>query len=406
MKIHLFIIKNLINSFKRIRKRQDILFLIVGLIISVGTLTTTIMLFEGYEQALKQTILNFNGHIFFFKPGASDLNKQEINFINDFLKDKQEVICAQPVVMGQGMVYANDKLKGVTFRSVKWDRNNIPMLYHEIIRSGSGNLKHLNDVVIGSYLAKLLNVTVGDSLSLITSNQGFDFSSPIKQESFIIRGIFHTGMHEYDTKTIFVNETTAKSLTLQKGDYTLIEIKLKPQYIDKANEIAYKWDYALENRFQVSSWAFYNGNLFSLLRLEKWVIGIILSFLIVIASFNIITSTTTTITEDRRKIAILRTLGLNEVKINTIYVFNTFIIGFFSIITGLIFGFLIAKMISSQTLIKMQGDVYLLDAFHVSITWYSISIIFTISMIIVLFSGIIALKKMNKTDIISVLRYK
>lgn len=406
MKIRLFIIKNLINGFKRIRKRQDILFLIIGLVISVATLTTTIMLFEGYENALKKTILNFNGHIFFFKPGAYDLSRQEVNFINDFLDRKKEVLCSQPVIMGQGMAYGNEKLKGISFRSIRWQEKQLPMLYHEIIKQGSGNLDQDNDAVIGSYLAKILNVTVGDTIALITSNQDYQSNAPIRQKSFKIKGIFHTGMHEYDTKTIFINETAAKALTLQKGAYSLIEIKLNNKNIEKASDLALKWDFELENKFQVSSWSFYNGNLFSLLKLEKWVIAIILSFLIVIASFNIITSTTTTITEDRKKIAILRTIGLNEIKINTIYVTNTFIIGLFSIIIGLGTGYILANLISNQSLIKMHGEVYLLDAFHVSISWFSIMIIFTISLLIVLLSGIIALKKMNQTDIISVLRYK
>jgi lipoprotein-releasing system permease protein len=143
-----------------------------------------------------------------------------------------------------------------------------------------------------------------------------------------------------------------------------------------------------------------------LLKLEKWVIGIILFFLIIIASFSIITSSITTINEDSKKIALLRTLGMRLKDIYIVYLLRIIVIGIISIVIGLVCGYVIAQLISHQNLIKMNGEVYLLDAFHVSITFPTLMIIFVTSLMRVTLSAMIALKQIFKLDIISILRMK
>ncbi len=398
--------KSLKEIFKHIRKRYDIMFLVLGLIISSATLSCTIMLFEGYEKALKQTILNFNAHIYFFQPGTSDLDESQLTSISKFLEKDSRVEAFQPVVMGQGMLISTSKMKGVNFRSVRYEEQKLPIAYHKIIIKGDGNLKEENAAIIGSQTAKDHQINVRDTIYIMTSGNGnFDLSQ-IRQIPLIVKGIFKSGMYEYDSKNIFVNETFSHNLSENQGQYNLIEVSLKNEYIEDAKDIAMEWERKFQGTYQIYSWIDYNGNIFSLLKLEKWVIGIILFFLIIIASFSIITSSITTINEDSKKIALLRTLGMRLKDIYIVYLLRIIVIGIISIVKGLVCGYVIAQLISHQNLIKMYGEVYLLDAFHVSITFPTLMIIFVTSLMSVTLSAMIALKQIFKLDIISILRMK
>lgn len=398
--------KSIKEIIKHILKRYDLLFLVLGLIISSATLSCTIMLFEGYERALKQTILNFNAHIYFFQPGSNDLDQKHVNQISHFLKNDPRVESYQPVVMGQGMIISAQKMKGVNFRSVRFKQKNLPIAYHQIIISGNGNLENESSAVIGSQIAKDHHIALGDTIFIMTSgSQEFDINQ-IRQVPLIVQGIFKSGMYEYDSKNIFVNESFSHSLSQNNEQFNLLEVSLKNEYIEEAKDIAIEWDRKFQGEYQIYSWIDYNGNIFSLLKLEKWVIGIILFFLIIIASFSIITSSITTINEDSKKIAILRTLGLKIKQIYFVYLLRIIVIGIVSVITGLLCGYLIAQIISHQNIIKMYGEVYLLDAFHVNISIESLLIIFFASLISISISAMIALKQIFKLDIISILRMK
>ncbi|HOE91226.1 MAG TPA: FtsX-like permease family protein, partial [Candidatus Cloacimonadota bacterium] len=148
----------------------------------------------------------------------------------------------------------------------------------------------------------------------------------------------------------------------------------------------------------------YNGNIFSLIKLEKWVIGIVLFFLIIIASFSTISSTITSINEDKKKIAILRAIGLKYQSVYKIYFTKFLLMGIAGIISGIIGGWFVAKLISKQSFIKMEGQVYLLDAFHVDISFLTLLIIFTTATIVVSVSIYAALKRLKMLDIIDILR--
>lgn len=396
----------LIRQFLR---RYDLLFLFIGIMISTGVLTCTLMLFEGYEKALKESILNFNAHIYFFKPGSHDLGMNDISLINEYLSKQPEVFTSQAVVSGQGMISYGSGLKGVNYRSIDSERKLLPVSYREIITEGTYQLRKETDVVIGKQLAEANHIAVGDTVFMLASgNRDFSLSG-IQQMPLTIAGIFNTGMYEYDMKTVFVRPDLALKLTgkqdgSHKNEYTLIEVRIKTEQVENARILAKKWERELNLKYQIYSWIHFNGNIFSLLKLEKWVIGIVLFFLIIIASFSIITSTITTISEEKKKIAILRAIGLKYRVIYQLYFTKMTGFGVAGILCGIISGWGFAHIISKQSFIKMEGQVYLLDAFHVSIQPQTLLLIFVSAFAIVSFSALIALKKLNALDIISVLR--
>lgn len=392
--------------FKHLLKRHDIIFLLIGLIVSVATLTTTLMLFEGYEKALKDAILNFNAHVYFFHPGSNDLLPENVKEIDKYLSSKPEVDSYQSVVMGQGLISAKGSLKGVNYRTVNYKQKKIPILYKDIIVEGDYKLLKYEDVVIGKNLGKKLNLAIGDTVYFLSTKSKAFSVNQMQQSMLIIRGFFSTGMYDYDTKTIFINTHLASDIFGKSNQYSLVEVKLKPEYIEKARDFAVKSERDLGLKYQVYSWIHYNGNIFTLLRLEKWVIGIVLFFLIIIASFSVVTSTITTISEEKKKIAILKTLGLKMSSIYSIYFLKTFFTGLLAVILGIISAFGISYLITKQRFLHMYGEVYLLDAFHVNISLTTLTIVVVGSMLVVSLSTVLALKRLLELDIITVLRMR
>ena len=152
---------------RQLSRRFDMVFFFLSLLLSVSVLTCTLMLFEGYERALKDSILSFNAHIYFFKPGINDLQELDILHIEDYLKNEADYVSSQAVINGQGMLSIGSNLKGVNYRSIEYERNDLPIAYQEIIVDGSHILENSNDIVIGKQLAESNKAAIGDTLYIL-----------------------------------------------------------------------------------------------------------------------------------------------------------------------------------------------------------------------------------------------
>ncbi|MCK9329432.1 MAG: FtsX-like permease family protein [Candidatus Cloacimonetes bacterium] len=422
MQLILLYLKKFFISKRREWLRFDAIFMYLGIIISVAALTTTFIIFEGYETTLKKTILGFNSHIYFFKPGAYDLDQNDYSLISKFLSSKEEVEIFTPILTGQIITSTPSRVKGSIFKSIDWRNLNQASIYHEAVKQGTWKLEKTEDIVIGKYLSKMLNVNISDTIQVMNTSSAHIGISGISYRSkkLVIVGIFDSGMYEYDSRYIFMNEETARyfetgesnsnlsynNKNQQVKTYTLIEVKLKDEYIDQAAELAIKWDNELKNDYQISSWMHFNGNLFSLLTLEKWALTIIISFLIIVAGFNVITTTYASIQDKRKELGLLKTIGLTGNKIAAIFMTQICLISTFCIIFGILSGIAIGYLVSYQSIISLKGEVYLLDKIYIHVDFVKMILIFLIAFTITGFAALIPLKQISKMREIDILRYR
>ncbi|OQX72020.1 MAG: hypothetical protein B6D62_00365 [Candidatus Cloacimonas sp. 4484_275] len=171
-----------------------------------------------------------------------------------------------------------------------------------------------------------------------------------------------------------------------------MEVKLREEDVERADYLAYKWTNLLDFKFQISSWIDFNGNLFSLLKLEKWVIFIILSFLVLVASFNVVSSVSASIIEKRSELGILKAFGTSGRILKLIFLGKTFFVSFFAVTFGQILGVFLAYLISWQTIFMLKGDVYFLDKINVSFKFLDWLVVLTVSLLIVILAAIVPLK--------------
>ncbi len=140
--------------------------MVLGIIISVATLTVAIAIFQGYENVLKETILGVNAHIYIFKSGEENLKEQDIVKLTDFLGEQPECNSFSELVISQAMMSREKRIKGCVIRGINWQQNIQPTNYRKHVFSGKYHLEKNNEIVLGYRLANILNAVIGDSIKI------------------------------------------------------------------------------------------------------------------------------------------------------------------------------------------------------------------------------------------------
>jgi lipoprotein-releasing system permease protein len=404
-KIIFFYLKKYIFSSQKEWLRFDSIFMMGGIILSVAILTIATSVFEGYENSLKEAILGANSHIYVFRNGTNELNPKDIEELQTFLSAKKEVETFSTVVLSQAMASHQNRIKGTMLRGINWKQEKQASAYQKFVRQGTHQLQTENDIVLGTKLAFALNAALGDTIQLISpiETKVSAFGVQNKIEDFRIVGLYRSGMHEYDSKFAFINQSKAMEFAGLENEFSLLEIKVLPSYIESADFLAFTWAMDLDYRYQISSWIDFNENLFSLLTLQKWVLFIILSFLILIASFNVLSAVSTAILEKKKDIGILFSIGASNTLIKQIFLGKVLFLSVLAILLGLISGFLISWLISLQTVFMLKGDVYFIEKLTMHFNLSTAILIFAVALLIVSLSSFIPLKKISKMEIQQIL---
>ena len=304
------------------KKREGFLkiisiFSFLGIMIGVAILIIVMSVMNGFKTDLTNKILGLNPHIV-IQPNNYNINEDYI--LN--LKKKFKEINLNKSFSGEGIIISKNFTKGVIFRGVDKKEKNTAEFFNKYI--SKGNLKNFgsNRIFVGTELAFNLNLEVGDSINLMSS---YFMDTPLgslpKQENFEVAGIFNTGFLEFDQNIIYLNINDALSLFNKERKDQNIEIYLDDPL--KANFLKKKIQEINQNYF-IYTWSDLNKSLFSALKVERNVMFIILTLIVIVAAFNIISGLTILIKNKTKEIAILKTLGLSNRSIKKTFFFNRF----------------------------------------------------------------------------------
>ena len=232
-----------------------------------------------------------------------------------------------------------------------------------------------------------------------------------KQESFNVAGIFNTGFLEFDQNIIFLTTEDALSIFDKDLKDQNLEIYLKNPL--EANSYKKKFEKFNQNYF-IYTWSDLNKSFFSALKVERNVMFIILTLIIIVAAFNIISGITILIKNKTKEIAILKTLGLNNASIKKTFFLTGFTIGFFATISGIILGILFSLNIEKvriffSTIFKLEifpRDIYFLEELPSEINLYSILVIFVLSLLVSAIASYIPARQISKMKTFRALKYE
>ena len=383
------------------------IFSFLGIMLGVAILITVMSVMNGFKTDLTTKILGLNPHIV-IQPNGFKIDDQYIlKLKNDF----KEINLSKSFT-GEGIVLSNEIAKGVILKGVDKNEKKIEDFFEKFITKGKLNNFDSNSVFIGTELAFDLNLKEGDMLSLMTSSFIMTpLGSLPKQENFKIAGIFNTGFLEFDQNVIFLNIEDVLSIFDKESKDQDIEIYLRNPL--KANFYKDKIQKINKNYF-IYTWSDLNKSLFSALKVERNVMFIILSLIVIVAAFNIISGLTILIKNKTKEIAILKTLGLSNRSIKKSFFLTGFVIGFCATVSGILLGIFLsinlekirAFLSNVFNLEIFPADIYFLEKLPSEISLNSILVIFIISLIISAISSYLPASKISKMNTFRALRYE
>jgi len=384
------------------------IFSFTGIALGVAILIVVMSVMNGFRTELINKILGFNPHII-VKPYNEKIDKKILNKI-ETLKDN--ITRTAFTFSGQGILIHKENTIGILVRSYEKDDIKKINLIKEGIIDGSLALFTKDTVSIGKELAISLNLAVGDEIMLMsTSNLQTPFGNLPIHQKFKVSSIFSTGLAEFDQNVIFMPFQNANSL-FELSDIDIdLEIFLKKP--DKV-EITKEKIQDLFNNHYVYSWADLNKSFFAALKVERNVMFIILTLIIIVAAFNIISGLTILVKNKTKEIAILRTLGVSKNSIAKIFFLTGFTIGLLATISGVIIGILfsyyieeIRVLITSIFNIRLfPEEIYFLSQMPSEINLNYIFIISLFSLLITFIATIFPALSAAKQDPVKALKYE
>ena len=383
------------------------IFSFIGISLGVAVLIIVMSVMNGFRTELANKILGFNAHLIVEPQGRSlDSSKFSNNYLNNLSRD---LVLTNS---GEGVLISKNTTKGLVLRGYNTD----DFLKLEFIKKGNfiGNPKELmgNNISIGRSLSLDYDLNLGDKISIMsTSGVQTIVGTLPKQENYFITSIFDSGLSDFDRNIAFLNIENLENLfDLESSDRSL-EIYLKEPLNINSSKLKIQ---NIFNEAYVYSWADMNSSLFSALKVERNVMFIILSLIIIVAAFNIISGLTILVKNKTRDIAILKSIGVQNNSITKIFFMVGFFIGtsatVFGIFLGVIFSIYIEKIryfLSSIFNISLfPEEIYFLSKMPSEINVNSIFIIAFCSIIVTIIVSIYPAKQASKQDPIKSLKYE
>ena len=396
---------------------------IFGIFLGVAALIIVLAVMNGFETDLRTKILGIKSHIEL----TADIGGSMKNYpkVQELIAGTEGVVASTPFIYTQAMIRSGNGVSGVVIRGLDTQSA------FQVINLGKireGNIEYLNKVpplvsrkygeqiggiVIGKEMARNLGIFLYDTITIISP---VGISTPMgmmpRMKKFAVVGIFESGFYEYDSTLAYLSLRNCQDF-LQMGDsVTGIDIKVDDIY--KADSIARKIQSKLGFPFWANNWMQMNKNLFAALKLEKRVMFIILSLIVLVAAFNIISALIMIVMEKSKDIAILKSMGATSRGIMKIFIYQGLIVGVIGTFLGCIAGLSVALNLQKVSLFVekifhfkiLPGDVYYLSELPSQVNYGDIIVIIIGTLIVCFLSTIYPSLRASRLDPAEALRYE
>lgn len=374
---------------------------IAGIAVGVAVLTTTLAVITGFERELKSKIVGVNPHIVVLKYGEDMEGAEEIA---ESVRAIDGVGGVEPFVFNSAMLTSARRAKGASIRGFDFrasgGREDLKVEVEGAFpRAGA----EPSELIVGQELARALRVQVGETVNVVSPAIGAE-RRRAKIQAFRVSGIFRVGMYEYDSTLALMPIEEARAFFSMGEAVTGLEVRVSRE--EEARSVALKIQELLGFPYWTRDWMELNRNFFEALRLQKFVMFIILVLIILVASFNLVSSLTMIVKEKRRDVAILRAMGASRGMIEKIFAFQGMGIGALGIAFGLAGGAALVALIHFFPIVRLDPEVYYIDRLPVVVIGSDLLLVVGAALVLAFFSSVLPARRASRLDPVEVFRYE
>jgi lipoprotein-releasing system permease protein len=333
-----------------------------GVALGVMTLIVVLSVMGGFESDLKQKILGTNSPVI-----VTSFSEKGITSYDEVMKkvaSVPHVVAVTPFTYSEVMLTSPNGVSGIVLKGIRPDtEKKVTDLSRNMVKGSLGDVNVKDDrpgIVLGKELASGLGVSVGEKVTVVSP---FGMMTPLgmapKLQEFKVRGVFDSGMYEYDSKLAYISIPEAQKFFGLGDSVSGVEVKIDD--LDLSGALAKKIQDSLGFPYRARDWQQMNRNLFSALKLEKMTMFVILVLIILVASFNIVSTLIMIVIEKAREIAILKSMGATRAGIMKIFMINGLVIGVVGTSIGLLLGYMICLILKTTKLISLPSDIYYIN---------------------------------------------
>lgn len=422
-------------GFRYLKAKRKMTFLslitfisIAGIALGVMALIIVLAVMSGFGENLRDKILGTYSHIVVNKYGKEGI--KDYSALIEEIKKETHVIGAAPFIFNQVMLTFKGNVSGVVLRAIdpklegtvtdiekylskgKIDflefQDSFPVKNESKIQKG-----RLDGIIIGKELSQHLDTSLGDKINVVSP---IGKMTPIgmvpRIKKFRVVGIFDSGMYEYDSSLAFISLKSGQKFFKMGDVVSGIEVKVDKIY--SARDIAEKLQKRIGFPYYTRDWIQMNKNLFSALKMEKIAMFIILTLIVLVAAFNIISTLIMVVMDKSRDIAILKSMGATNGSILKIFSIEGLIIGLVGTILGVAGGFLVVPYLNeivgfTERLFSVKifpSDVYYLDKLPAKINYFDTGLIVSATILISFLATLYPAWRASKLDPVEALRYE
>lgn len=404
MTLTALIVKKFISSKKNSKFLSFIsLISILGISLGVAVVIISLTILDGFDTVVKEKIFNFRSHIYI--SAYSDKNLHDSKETEDKIRKSCGAYyeSLSPFITKLGIIRSSRGSDGVSI-------SGIPVSHgkgiKEYIISGNFDINEPNSVVLGKKLAEKLFVKVGDRITLFSLKKDAVPSptNPPAIEQFYVKGIYSSGMAEYDDRNLFINIASAKEFFEMPNEISGYNLRLnnvsKIDSLTDAIHSSLRYPYYVRSIYQIHS------NIFTWLELQKKPIPIILGLIVLVAVFNIVGTLLMFILEKTSEIGILKTLGMRKKNIVRIFMYNGIYIAIMGIIIGNLTALVLSLLQQKYNIISLPDTVYFLSSVPISINLFNYLFVSAFAFVLSFAASIIPSYIAAKIKPISAIRFE
>ncbi len=409
MSYEFFIAKRYLRSKRKTRFVSVITLISVGgVLIGVTALDFILSMMNGFEKEVRSRIIGTTAHVSVFSTYNEGIqNYQELI---PGIKEVKHVENVAPYIYYKAAIASKTGSDGIVVRGIDPEKERLVTDVERNLKIGSLYLDQEGDelpgILLGATLADRLGVELGDNVVLFSLKEGSlttGWSQP-KASKLKLRGIFETGMYEYDASLAYISLPTAQKLFNLGSKVTGLQVKLDNLY--QADKVAKELEEKLGYHYYALDWMHMHKNLFSWMALEKYAMFIVLSLIVAVAAFNIISTLIMVVIEKRKDIGILKSMGSTNASVMKIFMFEGLVVGAVGIILGSIFGYLLCWIQRSFNIISLPPEIYFISTLPVEMRPLDFILVASAAMILTFLATVYPARRAAQLSPVEAIRYE